>query len=427
MRQRLSLPVGSLTDTKRKLLHWAASYQHACYLDSNEFPQQHGSYECLVAAGAQQVIKATAGNAFTQLRQLLIQQPDWYFGYLAYDLKNEVEQLQSNNPDGLQFPDMCFFQPQHVVYIEGNQLTLETTAPNATAVWEEIESTTPPAISPHGPGISLTPRMPREDYLNTIAQLRQHIKDGDVYEINFCQEFFAEGVAIDSVAIFEKLNGLSRAPFAAWVQLDKLRAICSSPERFLKKTGNKLISQPIKGTRKRGQTEAEDARLKANLLQSEKDRAENVMIVDLVRNDLARSCVPGTVQVEELFGIYTFQQVHHMISTVSGELKPDQHGLDAIRHALPMGSMTGAPKVRMMQLAEEYEQSRRGLYSGAIGYFTPGGDFDFNVVIRSLLYNAANQYLSYQVGGAIVWDSVPEEEYDECMVKAAAMQQALGA
>jgi para-aminobenzoate synthetase component I len=221
------------------------------------------------------------------------------------------------------------------------------------------------------------------------------------------------------------LNDLSRAPFAAFMRWKDRYLLSGSPERFLQKKGDILRSQPIKGTRRRGTTSAEDESIRAELAACEKDRAENVMIVDLVRNDLARNCLPGSVVVDELFGIHTFQTVHQMISTVRGTLRPDAHPMQALRDAFPMGSMTGAPKVRAMELIEHYERSRRGLYSGAVGYWTPGGDFDFNVVIRSLLYNAADRYLSYHVGGAIVYDSAGEQEYEECLLKGEAMQKAV--
>ena len=202
--------------------------------------------------------------------------------------------------------------------------------------------------------------------------------------------------------------------------------LCGSPERFLRKKGRQLISQPIKGTIRRGVTQQEDEVLRQQLHQSLKDRAENVMIVDLVRNDLARSCQAGTVRVPELFGTYPFRQVWQMISTVTGQQHEQVDWLAAIKNAFPMGSMTGAPKVMSMQLIEKYEKSRRGLYSGAVGYITPNRDFDFNVVIRSILYNQIRQYLSFQVGGAIVYDSDPEQEYQECLLKAKGMLKALG-
>jgi len=221
--------------------------------------------------------------------------------------------------------------------------------------------------------------------------------------------------------LFLRLNELAKAPFSSFYKKNNQYLLCASPERFLKKQGQQLISQPIKGTIKRGNTPVEDSGLQTALQHSTKDRAENVMIVDLVRNDLTRSSQTGTIRVEELFGVYPFEQVNHMISTITSTLRENVHAVDVIRHTFPMGSMTGAPKVMSMQLIEQYEQTRRGLYSGTVGYFTPEGDFDFNVVIRSMLYNASSRYLSFQVGGAIVYDSVPEREYEECLLKAKAM------
>jgi para-aminobenzoate synthetase component I len=239
--------------------------------------------------------------------------------------------------------------------------------------------------------------------------------------VNLCQEFFAENTLLDPLAVFERLNALAEAPFSAFLRWQRRYLLSASPERFLKKTGRRVVSQPIKGTRRRGKNAEEDEHIRRELAASEKDRAENVMIVDLVRNDLSRHCLPGSVRADELFGIYTFPTVHQMISTVSGALPPGADGLRLLRDAFPMGSMTGAPKVMAMQLIEQYERSRRGLYSGALGYFDPDGDFDFNVVIRSVLYNAESGYVSASVGGAIVYDSDPEQEYEECMLKAEAM------
>jgi para-aminobenzoate synthetase component 1 len=243
--------------------------------------------------------------------------------------------------------------------------------------------------------------------------------------MNFCQEFFAEKKNLDAVAVFERLNWIGRAPSSAFMRWGDRFLMSASPERFLQKRGDRLVSQPIKGTRRRGATVDEDEHIRAELASNEKDRAENIMIVDLVRNDLARNCLPGSVRVDELFGIHTFETVHQMISTVSGMLRPGVHPVDALRDAFPMGSMTGAPKVMAMQLIEQYEHTRRGLYSGAVGYFDPEGNFDFNVVIRSILYNASSGYVSAQVGGAIVYDSEPEAEYEECLVKLSAMQRGL--
>lgn len=199
--------------------------------------------------------------------------------------------------------------------------------------------------------------------------------------------------------------------------------MCASPERYLFKDGVKVLSQPIKGTARRDADVTIDSQIKQELRNSIKDQAENVMIVDLVRNDLARSCETGSVHVDELFGIYSFPQVHQMISTVSGELKPGVPFTNAIHYSFPMGSMTGAPKIKVMELIELYEQQRRELFSGTVGYINPEGDFDFNVVIRSLFYNAATQYLSYQTGGAITYDSDPMKEWEEMRLKAWALER----
>ncbi|MFN8302723.1 MAG: anthranilate synthase component I family protein [Saprospiraceae bacterium] len=420
MRQTAVFPVNALPELKTRLLHWAQQFPVAMYLDSNGHADRHSEWECLVAAGAHDAVEKHAGSAFPALKDFWTARRDWCFGFLGYDLKNELETLASRHPDRTGFPDLYFFQPRVVAGVRNGQLEVHSLDESPLAVYEALMQRPVPPDSVSG-APDFRPRMPKNEYLATVDALRRHIIDGDVYEVNLCQEFFAEHADIDPAAVFARVNELARAPFSAFSRLGHRYLLCASPERFLKKKGDRLLTQPIKGTRRRGSSPNEDAQIRAELLSSEKDRAENVMIVDLVRNDLARHCLPGTVMAEELFGIYSFETVHQMISTVSGRLRPDADGFEALRDAFPMGSMTGAPKVMAMELIERYEYSRRGLYSGAVGYMTPEGDFDFNVVIRSLFYNKMSRYLSVQVGGAIVYDSVPEEEYDECLVKAEAM------
>ncbi|MBX2891373.1 MAG: anthranilate synthase component I family protein [Saprospiraceae bacterium] len=457
MRQTAFFPLDDLAFWKKQLLHWAAGHELAIYLDSNGHSQAGTSsprlttegWECLAGASAVAVLESSAGQAFEQLSSLQDdKKTDWLFGFFGYDLKNETERLSSQHPDGIGLPDLGFFQPETLVGIRENHIEIQTIGRLPKAVFEEIKKAKPDAGSvttEKNAEIQLTPRMSKAEYLEKVEAIRRHIVEGDLYEMNLCQEFFAENAALDPVAVFERLNTIGKAPFSTFMRWRDRYLLSASPERFLKKEGRKLISQPIKGTRKRGRSADEDNKIRQELLNSEKDRAENVMIVDLVRNDLARNCVPGSVQVEELFGIYTFETVHQMISTITGRLKsldviksnflnnpndPNDlnysNALNALRDAFPPGSMTGAPKVMAMELIEKYERTRRGLYSGAVGYFNPEGDFDFNVVIRSILYNAAARYVSAQVGGAIVYDSVPEEEYAECMLKAEAMMKALG-
>ena len=412
---------------KSKAFAWANQFELISYLDSNQYDKdQYHSHEGLIAVGrSAQLIKTKDTNAFQALQQLHTSTQDWLFGFMAYDLKNEVERLTSNNKDQLDFPDMLFFQPEIVLEIFKDHIKIHSQSVAAKTIYEQIQATIPFALKNESKPAKIKARLPKSYYLESVEAIRQHIIEGDIYEMNFCQEFFVENYAIDPAQLFLRLNAISKAPFSAFVKWKDQYLCCASPERFMKKVGNKLISQPIKGTIKRGTNLAEDLQLQKLLSNSEKDKAENVMIVDLVRNDLARSCKAGTVKVEELFGIYAYEQVHHMISTVSGELREDMHFVDAIRNAFPMGSMTGAPKVMSMQLIEQYEQSRRGLYSGAVGYIRPNGDFDFNVVIRSVLYNAFSQYLSFQVGGAIVYNSTPEQEYEECLLKAKGILKSL--
>lgn len=447
-RHHAGFTVEHLQEVKDRLLAWAGTYAVAVYLDSNEYPNnRHHTWECLVAAGAADRLEANAGQAFPQFRQFYEEKQDWLFGFFGYDLKNEVEKLHSRNPDGIGLPDLFFFQPEIVVGIRSLKFK-EGENPDDPAYRLEVFSLKPldkdfarfsglytqaetsnSKLHPEASGSNskLHPRIPKPAYLHTVEAIRRHIIEGDLYEMNLCQEFFSENAEIDPLHTFRRLNRLARAPFSAYLRCNDRHVLCASPERFLRKEGDTLVSQPIKGTRRRHPDATEDSRIREELRVSEKDRAENVMIVDLVRNDLARHCRPGAVQVEELFGIYTFETVHQMISTVVGTLRPGEHALDALRDAFPMGSMTGAPKVMAMELIEQYEQTRRGLFSGAVGYFSPDGNFDFNVVIRSILYNAATRYLSCQVGGAIVYDSVPEQEYEECLVKIGAMKKALSA
>lgn len=408
-----------------QLLRWAAGHTHSAVLLGSGSGAS-GNWDLIAGVGAKRLLECPSGAAFQALKDMQVSHPgSWIFGYFGYDLKNEVENLQSTLPDQIGFPDLMFWIPETVLMLKDGLPTVLSGTRPPEAILDEIRQTVLyHPVNP--PKVVLKPRIPRDAYLDALQSIRQHIVDGDVYELNFCQEFFAHHADIDPVAVFERLYAISRPPHAAWLKAGQRFALCASPERFLQHQSGRLTSQPIKGTRKRGSTPAEDDQIRLELSQSPKDRAEHVMIVDLVRNDLAISCLPGTVQVEERFGIHTFPTVHQMISTIRGTLKDGVQPLEALRRAFPMGSMTGAPKVRAMELIERYEKTRRGLYSGAIGYIAPGGDFDFNVVIRTILYNQQSKYVSASVGGAIVYDSKPMDEYEECLVKADALRRALG-
>lgn len=422
-RNTATFPLAGLpvSDIKLRMLNWSQKFSILLFPDSNEYSSPYGRYECLLAAGQY----GDAVTDLTSLQNVHDSRPDWWFGHIAYDYKNRLEpRLHSSHTANTGFPEFYFFCPQIVCYIDTAAATLTIAAVDAAPelVYAEIMQTPPFSAVPLQP-VDFTQRVSEQAYLDTLAQLRRHITDGDCYEINYCCEAYATPAAADPYSIFYALNRLSPAPFAAFYRLGGQYMICASPERYLQKTGSKLLSQPIKGTARRDTDPVKDAKNKATLQASIKERAENVMIADLVRNDLARCCDTGSVQADELLGIYSFPQVHQMISTISGQLRMDLGFTDAIAGSFPMGSMTGAPKYMVMQLTEQYEQSRRELYSGTVGYISPDGDFDLNVVIRSLFYNSDTQYLSYHTGGAITYDSDALQEWEERNLKAWALER----
>jgi len=377
-----------------------------------------------LAASEKRMISTIAGSALKELEQFIMERKSWLFGHLSYDLKNEIEALCSGRIDQVGFPDLFFFEPEVIIRLSGDEMNIE--ADDAAAIFDQVEKTVNTPLPPSDSIVEIKNRISKEQYVDYVQKLQKHIARGDCYEVNFCQEFFAEKAIIDPLFVYKKLSGASPNPFSALYRVHDKWLICASPERFLKRNGSTVISQPIKGTSRRVTDDMnEDELNKQTLYNSTKDRSENVMVVDLVRNDLAKVCREGTVHVDELFGIYSFPQVHQMISTVSGELKPQASFEEIIRATFPMGSMTGAPKKRVMELIEQYEQTRRGIFSGAVGYITPNGDFDFNVVIRSIMYNDSSKYLSFQAGSGITFYSQAEQEWEECLLKAEAIKKVL--
>lgn len=423
-RSAQEFPVKDLTLLKQQMLYWANQFSICCLLDNNRYQHTYHSYECMLAVNVVDQF-SPATDTLSELKQFLAtHQHDWLFGHFSYHSTTPATKRRTD-PAG--FPAAFLFQPETVITLTQDTLTINTLADAPAAIYQAIMETTTETTSPSIASTAhIQARFTRTEYLDTIHQLQQHILRGDCYEINFCQEFYAEQAIITPLPLYQKLIGLSPTPYAAFYKLGQQYALCASPERYIKKEGNTIISQPIKGTAKRiPDIPDKDEAARQALRDSEKDKSENVMVVDLVRNDLSKVCTPGSVQVEELFGIYSFPQVHQMISTIKGELLHAIDLADVLEATFPMGSMTGAPKKKVMELTDIYERSGRGLYSGCIGYITPDGDYDFNVVIRSMLYNAQQQYLSYQVGGGITFYSNAEKEYEECLLKAAAIQKAL--
>ncbi|MFC5270173.1 aminodeoxychorismate synthase component I [Adhaeribacter terreus] len=407
---------------RRKALYWAEKFAQVAHFNGNEIPYLYDGFENLLAVSDVKTVAFSGKKVFEQLTEISASEK-FLCGLFSYDLKNKIETLESHHEDFIGFPDAHFFEPEILLTFSEKTVSISTQKVECETILQQILTTEIPEIQPQQ--INWQSRTSEAKYLENVCHIQNHILEGDVYELNYTIEFFAENATVFPLALFEALNQKSPTPFAGFFKLNHSVLMCASPERFLKKEDRNLISQPIKGTIKRGKNDQEDAQLKNQLLNDEKERAENLMIVDLVRNDLSRSAETGSVKVEELFGIYGFQQVFQMISTITAQARPEENLATILQHTFPMGSMTGAPKISAMQLIEQYEDHRRGLYSGTIGYVKPNGDFDFNVVIRSLQYNAETKYLSYKVGSAITIDSVPEKEYQECLLKAKAIMEVL--
>lgn len=410
------------------MLSWANQFSICCFFDNNNYNSKYNSFECLLAIEAVDTFEIIENSEedILALNQFIQQRKDWLFGHVSYDFKNSIFPLTSGNQDKTLFPNLVLFQPKIVIKLSDNSIVIESLHISPKEVFDIISVEKINSPKDNFNQVTIQPRISKEDYISTIEKIKHHIQIGDCYEINFCQEFFVENADINPLNIYNKLNTISPTPFSSYYKLNDKYLLCASPERYIKKIENQIISQPIKGTAKRNlESVTDDIEIKNSLLKSQKERSENVMIVDLVRNDLSKIATRNSVKVDELFGIYSFPQVHQMISTISATLKDNIDFGDVLKATFPMGSMTGAPKYKVMQLIEQYEQTKRGIYSGCVGYITPEGDFDFNVVIRSIMYNAETKYLSYQVGGAITHYSNTEDEYEECLLKAKAMEKAL--
>jgi para-aminobenzoate synthetase component 1 len=405
--------------TTTDLLKAVAAEEVGVFLTSNLHRQElYGKYDLLACGG---VVRKCMTNDFEALQLFLKNAKGWVFGGMTYDMKNNLEKLVSNNHNRVGFEGLFFFEPAWVVIQDADSQRL----------WKHPEADLQTGPTPgkyahyESDPVTLTAALSQEEYIRRVQKLQDHIQAGDIYEVTFCTEFFAEGAQINPAAMFNAINHRTQAPFAAFLKWGERYLMAGSPERYLAKRGATLISQPIKGTAPRFVDAEQDAAAKLDLKASQKERSENVMIVDLVRNDLSRVAVKGSVAVPELFGIHTFATVHQMISTVTARLDAEKTLVDAFKATFPMGSMTGAPKIRAMQLIEDFEPMQRGLFSGTVGYVDPEGDADFNVVIRALQYHAETGALSLQVGSAITILANPEHEYQECLLKARAIHEVL--
>ncbi|SDC45934.1 anthranilate synthase component I family protein [Niabella drilacis] len=417
-----SFPLKDAVFIKAKVLNWLRQFNTFCFLDSCGFPG--GRFEFLAGAGLKREVILSGACAPEDFDTFLKEKDTWLLGHWSYELQTGTGLNHSGHTDAVGFPEGFFFEPEWLLYVKEGRLYIEGEDP--AALYKTLLGQPASAPEPLQLQLPVQCRVTKEAYLETIRQLQAHIHRGDCYEINYCVEFFSADARMNPFDVYQQLTTRSPNPFSGLYRFDDRWLICASPERFLERTGSRLISQPIKGTLSRSGTDTASLKEEQRRLAgSSKDRAENVMVVDLVRNDLSRICSRGSVQVDELFGIYSFAQVHQMISTVSGTVDEHIRMADILRATFPMGSMTGAPKIRVMQLIDHYEKTARGIFSGALGYVQPDGNFDFNVVIRSLMYNASSRYLSYKVGSGITIYSNPELEWEECLLKAKAIEAVL--
>jgi para-aminobenzoate synthetase component 1 len=379
------------------------------------------NHQKLIGIGVDTSIQGTleACSAFVKL-----QKGEHLFCMLSYDLKNQIESLSSSHDARVEFPELFCCVPSCVVSIKDGQINYLKGEENDRTK-EIVAKFNGDLSSNNQQDIQLTPSLTKEEYLDRVKRLQEHIQYGDIYEVTFCQEFYAENASINPFLVYQRLSNLTQTPFRCFVKHGDAYLMSGSPERFIRKKGNTISSQPIKGTAKRSEDAQLDEALKNELRNSTKEKAENVMIVDLVRNDLSRIAQRDSVKVDELFGLYSFRTVHQLISTISAEVDAEIEFKEIMRALFPMGSMTGAPKISAMKLIEKYENFRRGMFSGSVGYISPNGDFDFNVIIRSILYDQAKRVVSCPVGGAITIQSDPESEYEECLLKVDALQKAL--
>jgi para-aminobenzoate synthetase component 1 len=329
-------------------------------------------------------------------------------GCLSYELKNEFEALESTGKRLSEIDSCFFFQPDFYFEVDiENQITT-----NNSQLFNEIIGIAPLKYDySFDAKIEFKRDVEDVEYLDNIAYIKNQIIEGNVYELNYCRNF-SSNIKIDPYKYFALTSKQNPTPYSFFFKLHSEYMISSSMERFLSKSGTVLTSQPIKGTLRN--TRTNEALEKENLYNSEKDRAENLMIVDLVRNDMSKCSEIGSVKVDELFGIYSYPSVHQMISTINSQLLSDVSFQDIVKSLFPMGSMTGAPKLSAMKIIDQLETFQRGAFSGSFGYIQPNGDFDFNVVIRTLFYNSKSNSINIPVGSAITIDSDPNQELNEC-------------
>jgi para-aminobenzoate synthetase component I len=410
MLYKFSIPLPYPDDWLLCLLEWVdQEYPHFVIFQNHGIDYPHDCFPNLIHAGNKtiRIEEIDAYNGNTDLA-----------GVVSFDYKNKIEKLSSKNEILIDFPDTVFLIPDLQIEI-GNDSSLIVQADRIISK-EEIFGNH--SFYSSNPLVNFQRLVAKEKYISDVKAIKEHIRSGDIYELNYCMAFVFQEELWNPIIGYLDLMKVSPMPFSALFKSKDKYLICASPERFLKKTGEKIVAQPIKGTTRRGKDIHEDILMRNFLINSEKERAENLMIVDLMRNDLSRISKTGSVQVEELFGVYPFARVYQMISTVSATLREGLGFKNIFDATFPMGSMTGAPKIKCLELIENYENFRRSWFSGSLGIIRSNGDFDFNVVIRSILFERKSGKGFFGVGSAITFDADPDYEYEECMLKVSAIR-----
>ena len=401
---------------------WLRSFDRFIRLDSNQYAyDKYASAEGIVACGIERAITIedfSDKSSVSSLKNFFDENKgQWIFGHMSFEAKDLFDITKTNASSFIDVPCVSFFVPTHVFKLLNDKLIILKSNLPVIELQNQLDQSltaAQPIIKTKG---ILNFGVDRSQYIEHVNELLQHIHRGDIYEVNYCQALQYKGMVMDPYALYTKMQSTSQAPFGAFYRNGDVYLCSASPERFMAKRGDQLICQPIKGTNRRLDNPEENIVQQAKLKSSLKERAENVMIVDLMRNDMSRICLPGSVHVEELYGIYAFRHVNQMISTISGAIDQDINFVDVISALFPMGSMTGAPKLSALALIDELEPYQRGLFSGTVGYIDPNANWDFNVVIRSIVYDDAHQLASISAGGAITALSDAAEEYEESLLK----------
>jgi aminodeoxychorismate synthase component I len=400
------------------IAEYVQSREESCVFLYSGARYKHSGRFSYLAFAAEDSVQAADFVEFEQrLKTQKTEMLDSWFGYLGYELKNNLEKVFTETKDSfINLPALHMVKYNNVLRFDHQEKSIECFSKDEESLKNllrdvVIKAEKPPQIS------NFASNMSKTEYLRKASKIIEEIYAGTIYQANLTRKFYGN-ISGDKFAVFRKLSEISPAPYSAFLKFGDKYIISSSPERFLRiETNGEIDTRPIKGSlAKGGQSE--------DLYNSTKDRAENLMIVDLMRNDLAKSAIAGSVKVESLFDVTSYRTIHHMSSTIKAQKKPELSNVDVVKNAFPAGSMTGAPKIKAIEICDQLEKQKRGVYAGAIGYFAGDGSADFSVVIRTIIID--NDRFELQVGGGIVADSSPEGEWQETLDKASAMAQSLG-